>query len=192
MDMRRLLRTIFSFTGRANRALWWKVFLGTWALFLIPPFMFLLVDQGAGAILSQDRLAPGAWNWPQLLAAIILIIVVIIWIIGSIMIIGSVAITTRRLHDLGRSGWLQAWVFVPAAVILQQELVREMGTPIFLFLWFVTFGIIFWLLIQLGFLKGDSGTNRYGPDPLAPTASSDSDSPVETPAGEFRPSTGPT
>jgi uncharacterized membrane protein YhaH (DUF805 family) len=37
--------------------------------------------------------------------------------------------------------------------------------------WFLLVGIIplvnLWVLIELGFLRGTPGPNRYGPDPLA-------------------------
>lgn len=54
----------------------------------------------------------------------------------------SLAVGAKRCHDRGRSGWFQAIVLIPII------------------------GAI-WLLIELGFLKGTEGENRFGPDPLA-------------------------
>ncbi len=54
----------------------------------------------------------------------------------------SLAAGAKRCHDRGRSGWFQAIMLIP-----------------------IIGGI--WLLIELGFLKGTEGENRFGPDPLA-------------------------
>jgi uncharacterized membrane protein YhaH (DUF805 family) len=34
----------------------------------------------------------------------------------------------------------------------------------------ISFAISIWALVELGFLRGTVGPNRYGPDPLSPTA----------------------
>ena len=47
----------------------------------------------------------------------------------------------KRWHDLGRSGWWQLVALIP-------------------------FGGIY-VLVMCGFVRGDTGPNRYGPDPLA-------------------------
>ena len=52
------------------------------------------------------------------------------------------AISIKRWHDRGKSGWWMLIVFVPLIGSL-------------------------WFLIECGFLPGDDGSNEYGPDPLA-------------------------
>ena len=54
--------------------------------------------------------------------------------------IPGVMLAIRRLHDLGRSGWWWLLVFVPIVNLF--------------------------LGIYLIFFKGQTGTNRFGPDPL--------------------------
>jgi uncharacterized membrane protein YhaH (DUF805 family) len=54
----------------------------------------------------------------------------------------SLAIGVKRWHDRNKSGWWVLIAFVP-----------------------VIGGL--WYLIECGFLKGTSGPNTYGPDPLA-------------------------
>lgn len=61
-----------------------------------------------------------------------------IWIIANI--IPQIAISIRRLHDTDRSGWFYLLVFVPLANLY---------------------------LVYLMFVKGTSGDNRFGADPLA-------------------------
>jgi uncharacterized membrane protein YhaH (DUF805 family) len=54
----------------------------------------------------------------------------------------ALAIYTKRWHDRGKSGWWSLILFVPLI------------------------GSI-WLLVELGFLRGTEGPNKYGPDPIA-------------------------
>ncbi len=54
----------------------------------------------------------------------------------------SLAIYTKRWHDRDKSGWWSLILLVP-----------------------IIGGI--WMLIELGFLRGTEGTNRFGPDPIA-------------------------
>ena len=54
----------------------------------------------------------------------------------------GLAAGAKRCHDRGRSGWFQAIMLIP-----------------------IIGGI--WLLVELGFLKGTEGANRFGSDPLA-------------------------
>jgi uncharacterized membrane protein YhaH (DUF805 family) len=63
-------------------------------------------------------------------------------IIGLIFLYPTLAIYTKRWHDRGKSGWWTLIVLVP-----------------------IIGGI--WALIEQGFLRGTSGANQFGPDPLA-------------------------
>lgn len=56
----------------------------------------------------------------------------------------SLSLGIRRFQDRNKSGWWVLIVFVPV-----------IGS--------------FWYLIECGFLKGTTGPNNYGPDPLAAT-----------------------
>jgi uncharacterized membrane protein YhaH (DUF805 family) len=58
------------------------------------------------------------------------------------VVIPSSAITIKRLHDRGRSGWFLSITAIPVV------------------------GVI-WLAIEVGLLPGARGANRFGPDPLA-------------------------
>jgi uncharacterized membrane protein YhaH (DUF805 family) len=67
----------------------------------------------------------------------------------------SIAVGSRRLHDIGRTGWLQA---LPLAGVGLMFVSITLGSMILLA------SIIF--LIVLFCLKGTRGPNRYGDDPL--------------------------
>jgi uncharacterized membrane protein YhaH (DUF805 family) len=56
-------------------------------------------------------------------------------------LVSNFAITSKRLHDRDRSAW---WI-----LILLVPLVGAI-----------------WLFVQTGFLRGEAGPNRFGPDPL--------------------------
>lgn len=66
-------------------------------------------------------------------------------ILSSIFVLINIwfglAVGAKRCHDRNRSGWFQAIMLIPIL------------------------GWI-WLLVELGFLKGTEGENRFGPDPL--------------------------
>jgi uncharacterized membrane protein YhaH (DUF805 family) len=57
----------------------------------------------------------------------------------------AVAIHVKRLHDRDKSGWWFLLAFVPFVGQL-------------------------WLLVEMGFLRGTAGSNRYGDDPVEPSA----------------------
>jgi uncharacterized membrane protein YhaH (DUF805 family) len=58
------------------------------------------------------------------------------------IVIVGIIIQIKRWHDRGKSGW---WILI--------NLIPIVGA--------------FWTLIECGFLKGTTGSNRFGPDPLA-------------------------
>lgn len=90
--------------------------------------------------------------------SVIMIILIIIWVSPVFVILLSV--TSKRLHDLGFSGWWQILPFV--AKFLSSSMVGQAG------LFFFILGILFQLIIfiQCAFIKGKPGSNKYGPNPL--------------------------
>jgi hypothetical protein len=75
------------------------------------------------------------------------------------------AVATKRLHDRDKSAWwLLLFYLVPA--ILQTIAYYTGAVEVRLILGLACLFIIIWYLIELGFLRGTTGPNRYGPDPL--------------------------
>ena len=62
-------------------------------------------------------------------------------VVALILLIPSLAVAVKRYHDRNKSGWWILIVFIPII------------------------GLI-WYIVELGFLPGTPGPNRYGPDPL--------------------------
>lgn len=101
---------------------------------------------------------------------IILTIGIIQVTIAIIIIALMVIITVRRLHDQNKSAWwLVPYFLVPSILdgIADHVSSLEKGS-INLGTTFAVMGaaISLWAIVELGFLKGTNGPNRYGPDPL--------------------------
>jgi uncharacterized membrane protein YhaH (DUF805 family) len=65
-------------------------------------------------------------------------------IIGVASIWPGLALVVKRLHDRNRSGWFAATLLIPLANIV----------------------FMIWILIEVWFLRGTIGTNRFGDDPV--------------------------
>ena len=111
------------------------------------------------------------------------------WIIGIIgglaVIIPGISITTRRLHDIGRSGWWQlgyvvvtivVWIvligaFVAGFAVLEDERPWFAGL-LFLLTTTASVGAIALIVVWVIWFvrKGDEGQNKYGPDPRQSTS----------------------
>lgn len=114
------LRRYASFRGRSPRAeLWWYML-----LCVMLGGVFGGVDIGIYGLrwLSSDTITRPSGLWLSLL-----------------LVIPSLAVTVRRLHDIGKSGW---WYLI--------GLIPLLG-GLFLLIWFLR--------------RGDAGPNAYGPDP---------------------------
>ena len=114
---------LFQFDGRINRAKFWAGLAATVVIYIV----------WATAI-AVGVAVDSAGVWVIIGIAAFALYVVLIWM--------GLAISIKRWHDRGKSGW---WIFI--------GLIPLIG------------GI--WALIETGFLLGDRGDNQYGPDPLA-------------------------
>jgi uncharacterized membrane protein YhaH (DUF805 family) len=114
-----------SFEGRIGRQQWW---LGSIVLAVISWVVSFVIQLVAGA---PDP-ATGQMNTGGL---IILLVVMIPFMYAGI------ALSAKRWHDRGKSGW---WILI--------NLVPIIG------------GL--WALVENGFLRGTDGPNQYGADPL--------------------------
>ena len=55
------------------------------------------------------------WWW-QLFATLVGFIPILGGFIGLVLIIPGISLTARRLHDIGKSGWMQLWIWLIVAV----------------------------------------------------------------------------
>jgi len=110
-----------NFSGRARRSEYWYFRLATAVIFFaLIAFAGLLAIVTGGALAFQIAMA-------------------IFFIYILLSVIPSLAVTVRRMHDLGKSGWNVLISFIPLV------------GPI-------------WFLVLLA-TEGEQGENYYGPDP---------------------------
>jgi uncharacterized membrane protein YhaH (DUF805 family) len=110
-----------NFSGRARRSEYWYFRLATAVIFFaLIAFAGLLAIVAGGALAFQIAIA-------------------IFFIYILLSVIPSLAVTVRRMHDLGKSGWNVLISFIPLV------------GPI-------------WFLVLLA-TEGEQGENYYGPDP---------------------------
>ncbi|MCB2116008.1 MAG: DUF805 domain-containing protein [Rhodobacteraceae bacterium] len=126
MDFSTAILTCFSkyatFTGRARRSEFWWFVLFNLVVMAVLNFIDLGFGNPARWMMGEGRPSPVAS---------------LCWLA---VILPSLAVTVRRLHDTDRSGW---WVLI--------QIIPVIG-PLLL-IWFLA-------------TEGTSGTNRFGPDPL--------------------------
>ena len=120
-----------NFSGRARRKEYWMFTLFFFLITVVIYFLFaLLAFFMAGDLIN---LMDNEWV-PVVLGFSVLIYFLI-------HLIPSIAVTVRRLHDTGKSGWLYLLTFIPYIGSL----------------------IIFIFTV----IEGNKGDNKYGPDPKA-------------------------
>jgi uncharacterized membrane protein YhaH (DUF805 family) len=139
MDWRKLF---LSFEGRINRAKYWLVML----------VVVVALAPLGGAFLHRS----------ELLYALAFIGVVVAVFLGF-----SSAI--KRLHDRGKSGgWIVIFYLLPSILERIGDAIpdRMPYVAVSLLLYLCSFAIWVWAVVELGCLRGTTGTNQYGPDPL--------------------------
>jgi len=136
-----VLHLFFGFGGRINRAKYWFT-LVIWILIWIiavEKFVKIIVDYAV-------------------LFIIVLAFVTLGWV-------SAFAIGVKRLHDRNRSGWWIVLFYVVPAVLggAGKGTDGDLAQGI---LGLATLVLSIWGLVELGFLRGTRGPNRFGPDPL--------------------------
>ena len=91
----------------------------------------------------NGRASRSEYWWFVLLTFALGFIPIIGWLIRLVLILPSLAVQVRRLHDMGRSAWWLLLLVPPITII---------GGPV---------------LLIMSIFPGTPGHNRYGPDPLA-------------------------
>lgn len=156
-----LLDGMFSVEGRARRSEWWLVGFGLSMLSGLLSMIVIAVFFGSDAF--RPDLPPHQGAAIVRLAATL----IILWPV--------IAVSVRRAHDRGKSGWL-VYVYYGFNLLLAaytafapQPLLTGDAAPVITPIDIAAFvlsclqvGIGLWLLVTLGFLPGERKTNRYG------------------------------
>jgi uncharacterized membrane protein YhaH (DUF805 family) len=123
------LKHYADFTGRARRREFWSWFLFVWIMLFVLMYLDTLLGLGGTATSYRTGNSIGFSMTGGLLTLLF----------GLAMLIPSVAVSVRRLHDVGKSGW---------------------------YLLFIIVLLIGWIyLLYLYVQPGMPGPNEYGDDP---------------------------
>jgi uncharacterized membrane protein YhaH (DUF805 family) len=132
---------LFGFQGRINRAKYWiavVIYLVGWIII--------------GGI---------AWALVFSISYILGAIIGVLFLIASV--VSGIAVGIKRLHDRDKSGWWLLLFYLAPGIL--DGIGRSIGDIGFV-LSLVGLAISIWAIVELGFLRGTTGPNQYGPDPL--------------------------
>ncbi len=139
---------LFDFRGRINRGQFWL------AALIYVVFLFGVIGVTMAATSSLTAV------FGATLAAYVPLVV------------SSVAVGIKRLHDRNKSGWWLLPFFIPVVLPFVAALLETVIVPdasmTFVVFQYVSLAITVWAVIELGCLRGTIGANRYGFDPLTP------------------------
>lgn len=145
---------LFGFSGRINRAKYWLwLLLYMIAAFILGIIMYAVNSAVIGGIIQ--------------------------FVFGVAVFISSLAVMTKRLHDRNKSAvWLLIFVLAPSVLL-------GIGVGVMIYgaasgsggnmggmgvvggaFVLAAVGILIWVFVELGCLRGTVGSNQYGPDPL--------------------------
>lgn len=151
------LKRSFNFSDRARRREYgWFYLINT----LIAIILNILV--GVCAVIGLEGMAGG--------------LSIVSYLYQFAILIPMISVTTRRLHDLGWSGW---WQLLPYLVVIVLSIATvfsldtELGGAItgaeysLYTLTLASIGCMYIFILFLIFKDGQRGTNKYGDDPKA-------------------------
>lgn len=128
---------LFSFSGRLNRLPFWLSAIGL----AVAQWVVLFVLMKALGVEMVETSTATSYSVQADMSTMSPAAMAVFGIVGLVFLWPGLAITIKRWHDRGKSGWWVLIVLIPLV------------------------GAI-WALVETGFLRGTVGPNKYGPDPL--------------------------
>ena len=151
-----IVELLATYRGRVNRGKYWL------AALIYIAVMIVLVAVGF-IMVGNSLLETGGEDAEDVIAGLFskgIGFILIVLIVYIPMIVSGVFVGIKRLHDRDKSGW---WLLL---FYLVPGLLSGHGTILSL----VGFALSIWGIVELGFLRGTAGPNKYGPDPLGAVA----------------------
>jgi uncharacterized membrane protein YhaH (DUF805 family) len=161
----RPLKNYAKFSGRASRAeFWWYVL-----IFTLGYSALLIVGFAVSG--TRPSVAPG--DSPFAMYTRMGAFLAVIGIYWLALLVPTIAVTVRRLHDTNRSGWwLGAYVllyFIYLGIVMSMGRgagpTPGIGTAVFLLVMSLAFLAYAIALLVFYCLRGTRGPNRFGDDP---------------------------
>jgi uncharacterized membrane protein YhaH (DUF805 family) len=175
---------LFGFEGRINRAKYWAaglIIIGgalvlSMLLFVVAkifgtstPLSFAFYGHDVFRIAdpASIRLAIDSLRGSDLTSTATLLPLLFRVIVTPIVVWCCAATLIKRLHDRNKSGWWIVPFFVVPSLYHQFE-DRLDDTYFVAFVGLIASVLGLWCFVEIACLKGTTGPNRFGPDPLAP------------------------
>ena len=160
-------RLLDAFRGRIGRARFWTI-----VSVILPSFIALMVVFWFYALSVPGEYENGGDT--PIPTGPLGVLATVAWF-GAVAALAVVflSLMVRRLHDRDKAWW---WIFpfliVPDLLFgygryIVDTSMGEAGEIPFLAFIYPAFALYAWGLIELGFLRGSIGENRFGPDPSA-------------------------
>ena len=164
------IRHYADFKGRARRKEYW---------------MFALISGLIGMpiamlreLFGNDAALEGMWGAQESMglastsSAVLSVVVNVIYLLWTLFIlVPSIAVMVRRLHDTGRSGKILIPLFVLEIIFVILAVGAGIAPTMAMSILLVVTGILFLAVVVWVFVltvkPGDIGPNRYGSDPKA-------------------------
>ncbi len=172
----RLITLFFSFRGRINRSQFWLAM----CTYLVVDFVIettVLISRGTSFDLSVVAMMSKIFVAQGLLTGMGGALLVVnqgpASIVAILMFISALSVAAKRLHDRDKSAWwLLAFYGATILSLVVFFVVRGNLFPLlfaspaagYLYSTIVV-ALEAWYLVELGFLRGTPGPNRYGADP---------------------------
>lgn len=165
-----MLRFLFSFNGRVNRAKFWIFYICACLFGGAAGLGTFSIKQVLTHAPSIEQI-PAPWPFGPSIGPIDLVFTAFL----VLFFYSVLAMIVKRFHDRNKSAWWLAFFYgVPLITFVAVALLGFEPEPqsmaraaIQTGLFLLNFVICWWYLIELLFLPGTRGNNRFGPDPRA-------------------------
>jgi uncharacterized membrane protein YhaH (DUF805 family) len=154
------LKRYADFSGRSRRKEYWMFFLGVMLFYLAVIILMIILAGGRLATVMNGGAASGGGMMGLMVGfGIIGIVALLSWLL---LLVPSIAVGVRRLHDIDRSGWWLMLGYGPwlASVALGMAQSTDLAGIVG-----IVSNIGFLVLLVFSVMSGTDGPNRFGPDP---------------------------
>ena len=129
------LKRYADFSGRSRRKEFWSYILAVW----VATFVLMYLDSALGLGGTATSYAEGGSVGFNMTGGVLTLL------FALAILVPNIAVSVRRLHDVGKSGWMLLIGLIP---------------------------LIGWIYLLVQYLQpGTAGPNAYGPDPKGTDAS---------------------
>jgi uncharacterized membrane protein YhaH (DUF805 family) len=165
---------LFGFSGRINRAKYWLAMPAILFCMIVLGMLMNIVSLAAGSRVISFSFSTGdifalidPESFRKLSTANLSALMVRVTATPLFLWL-YVAVSVKRLHDRDKSGWWMIPFFVMPGLYSHFDF--RLGDSIAAaLLELAVFVVCFWALVELFFLRGTRGSNRFGADPLTAT-----------------------